>query len=253
MVELFKKIGGLKLLLAVLGAALYAFGINAFVVPAGLYSGGVLGIAQILRTLLGMIGVSAGFDISGIISYLINVPLFFLAFRSVGRSFFFRTTVCVTLSSIFLTLFPIPGIPIIEDPLTASLIGGVICGYAIGLIQRRNGYPGYVFCTEGKNQCGEAFAFGQRRGIRNLPVPLRYAHGDLFAALHRRQHRGDRPHPHAEYQLRGVYFHQARRHRNPADDHARNAALPTGPAMGLIRTKKHVYFIRSYRNTRWRI
>ena len=41
-----------KLTLAVLGSLIYAVGINVFMVPLGLYTGGMLGLAQLLRTLL---------------------------------------------------------------------------------------------------------------------------------------------------------------------------------------------------------
>ena len=35
-----------------LGNFLFAFGLNIFIVPLGLYSGGIIGFAQIIRTLL---------------------------------------------------------------------------------------------------------------------------------------------------------------------------------------------------------
>ena len=41
-----------KLTLAVLGSLIYAVGINVFMVPLGLYTGGMLGLAQLLRTML---------------------------------------------------------------------------------------------------------------------------------------------------------------------------------------------------------
>ena len=41
-----------RILLAVAGSFIYSVGINDFVTPAGLYSGGFLGAGQIIRTLL---------------------------------------------------------------------------------------------------------------------------------------------------------------------------------------------------------
>ena len=45
-----------------------------------LYSAGIVGIAQILRTLLvPLMPFAAGFDVAGIINLLLNIPLFLLA------------------------------------------------------------------------------------------------------------------------------------------------------------------------------
>ena len=41
-----------KFLICILGGIIYAFGVNLFIVPFGLYSGGLVGIAQLVRTLL---------------------------------------------------------------------------------------------------------------------------------------------------------------------------------------------------------
>ena len=43
---------GRRLLIALFGAAVYSAGVNLFIVPAGLYSGGMMGFAQVIRTVL---------------------------------------------------------------------------------------------------------------------------------------------------------------------------------------------------------
>ena len=51
---------------------LYSLGINLFVVPAGLYTGGIMGFAQLLRTFfLYLTGLELKIDIAGIINYAI--------------------------------------------------------------------------------------------------------------------------------------------------------------------------------------
>lgn len=42
----------MHLLKAVTGTFLFALGMNLFLVPAGLYSGGLFGVSQIIRTVL---------------------------------------------------------------------------------------------------------------------------------------------------------------------------------------------------------
>ena len=61
----------------IVGAGLlYSLGINLFVVPAGLYTGGIMGFAQLLRTLfLYLTGLELKIDIAGIINYAINLPI----------------------------------------------------------------------------------------------------------------------------------------------------------------------------------
>ena len=140
----FEKRDWSRLLTAVLGMLIFSVGINVFVVPAELYNGGVLGISQIIRTLLiryGNLNVR-GIDVAGIINLVLNIPLFFLAYRSISKGFFFRTLVCVFSQTFFLTVIPIPAVPLVEDTLTASLIGGIIAGSGIGLALRCRGSSG---------------------------------------------------------------------------------------------------------------
>lgn len=123
-----------RLLGAVGGVFLYAIGMNLFIVPQGLYTGGVMGICQVIRTLLTQYtGLTFHFDIAGLIYYLVNIPLFFVAMKKLGRIFFTKTLACVTAMSLFLSLIPIPQVPIMEDILASCLIGGILCGSGIGI------------------------------------------------------------------------------------------------------------------------
>lgn len=124
-----------RLAIAVFGTFLYALGMNLFVVPLGLYTGGIMGICQLIRTLLiQYLGFSfGGFDISGLIYYIINIPLFIVLMKRVGRRFFAKTLICVTSMSFFLFAIPIPHTALLEDVLASCLIAGLICGGGIGL------------------------------------------------------------------------------------------------------------------------
>lgn len=133
-----------RLFTAIAGMFVFSIGINIFVVPAELYNGGVLGISQILRTLLIRYAhLSFGsVDVAGLINLLFNIPLFFLAYRSISRGFFVRTLICVISQTMFLTIIPIPAVPLVEDTLTASLIGGIVTGAGIGLALKNGGSSG---------------------------------------------------------------------------------------------------------------
>ena len=75
-----------RVLIAVFATFLYALGVNLFIVPMGLYSGGVVGLSQVIRTLLMQhLDLPAGVDIAGILYFLINIPVLYLAWRDLDR------------------------------------------------------------------------------------------------------------------------------------------------------------------------
>lgn len=73
---------------------------------------------------------------SGIIYFIINIPLFYMGLRILGKEFAVKTLITVTIQSIFLVVVPIPAAPIIEDFLTSCIIGGLIAGTGTGLVLR---------------------------------------------------------------------------------------------------------------------
>lgn len=128
----------------IVGGFLFALGLNVFIVPLDLFSGGVIGIAQIIRSLLiQYTTLDLGqFDIAGMINFAMNIPLFILAYRSISRRFFTKTLLCVIAQTVAFTLVMIPSEPIIDDVLAACLIGGLVCGFGIGLALRSGGSGG---------------------------------------------------------------------------------------------------------------
>jgi len=120
----------------IVGAFLYAAGINLFVVPASLYSGGIMGVCQVIRTLLmEYLHIDFGtVDIAGIIYYIVNVPIFVIAYRKLGKKFFVKTLVTVTASTVILSL--IPPMTIVEDVMASCVVGGIVSGAGVGIILR---------------------------------------------------------------------------------------------------------------------
>ncbi len=125
------------------GALIYAVGMNFFVVPSGLYTSGILGFAQIIRTVLeDYFGFVFPFDISGVISFGLNIPLMIFAYKAVGKGFILRTLFCIAVQTVLLSLIPIR--LVIDDALTACIVGGIISGVGIGLSLRNGGSSGGV-------------------------------------------------------------------------------------------------------------
>lgn len=129
------------------GVTLFALSFRWFLVPANLYSGGVTGLAQLVTLMLvEVIGmrVPQNIDVTGIIFWLINVPLFLLGLGSIGRKFFIRTVVAVTVQSLLVTMIPTPQAPIFQDLLLNCLIGGAMSGFGVGLTLRSGSSGGGV-------------------------------------------------------------------------------------------------------------
>ena len=124
---------------AVCGSLLFALGVNLIITPLGLYNGGFMGIAQLLRTMIVQVlhvPVPSGVDLSGVIYFIINIPLFYMGLKILGRQFAAKTLLTVAIQSIFLVVVPIPAVPIIDDYLTSCIIGGLVAGTRTGLVLR---------------------------------------------------------------------------------------------------------------------
>lgn len=125
------------------GSLIFSAAMNLLIVPMHLYSGGFLGIAQLFRQLLTVLGVDVeNIDVAGIVYFLMNVPLLLMSYKSLGKSFFVKTILAVGCYTVFLTLIVSPATPIIEDKLTSCLIGGIIAGVGAGMTLLSGGCGG---------------------------------------------------------------------------------------------------------------
>ena len=120
---------------ALFGSLLLALAINLFIVPQHLYSSGLLGLCQVIRTLLDTkLGIRFdNFDLAGTLYLAANLPLL-LAYKTMGRSFVAMLALCTVSNSVFLSIIPIPATPIIPDVLTSCLVGGILAGFSNGLV-----------------------------------------------------------------------------------------------------------------------
>ena len=126
---------------AEIGSFLFSIAMNFFISPNHLYTGGVLGISQLIRsTVNDIFDLKVSFDYSGIIYYLINIPLFFLAYKHISKQFFFRTIFTVTLQALMISV--LPSFKILDDILTNVLVGGILAGTGVGLLLSAGGSTG---------------------------------------------------------------------------------------------------------------
>lgn len=124
---------------SIAGNLIYCFGFNMLVVPLGLYSGGFMGVAQLVTLFLTQglhLPIPPEANLTGILYFAINVPLMYMGYKILGKEFAVKTLVMVGMMSAFLVVIPIPKTPIVEDYLTACIIGGIVCGLGSGLVLR---------------------------------------------------------------------------------------------------------------------
>ena len=126
------------------GSLLYALGMNLFLTPLHLFSGGGVGLAQLLTLFLEQLIDVGSFNLYGIVYMLINIPLLFLAYFQLGQKFFIKTLIGSGAISLFITLIPTLSVPIVEDYLTSVLIGGIACGAGVGIILIAGGSGGGI-------------------------------------------------------------------------------------------------------------
>lgn len=135
MLQKVQQSKGLRLLAGVGGAILLAAAINLFIVPQGLYGGGLYGLCQVVRTLLVTnLGLEMPFDLAGILYLFSNLPLMWMAWRNMGRGFVVRMSVTTIVNSLALAIIPSPATPLIADKLTSCMVGGILGGFSCGLI-----------------------------------------------------------------------------------------------------------------------
>ena len=126
------------------GSLLYALGMNLFLTPLKLFSGGGVGLAQLLTLFLEKVMNAGNFNMYGIVYLLINIPLLFLAYFRLGHKFFIKTLIGSGAISLFITMIPTVAVPLVEDYLTSVLIGGIACGAGVGIILIAGGSGGGI-------------------------------------------------------------------------------------------------------------
>ena len=121
-----------KLIIVIIGAFIFAFSMNYFLIPADVYSSGFSGMSQLLSRLFSdyfNIHISVGFWL-----LLLNIPVIILGWRKVGKTFTLYSFISVIFSSVFLNLIPIKELS--DDILLNAVFGGVIGAIGVGMTLR---------------------------------------------------------------------------------------------------------------------
>lgn len=118
----------IDVLSALVGSFIYSAAVRMFIDPNHISVGGLTGLGSVLNYLLHFpIGLSV---------LAMNLPLFLLSWKKLGRSFFFKTMFATVVISLMLdaTAF-LPAF--LENKLLAAVAGGVCSGAGLGIIFSR--------------------------------------------------------------------------------------------------------------------
>ena len=132
---------GLKfknIMMIILGSAIYSFGFVHFNMQNELGEGGFSGITLVLY-------FAFNWDVA-LMNLLLNIPMFFLGWKLLGRKMFAYTLIGTISVSVFLKLFDIYEFQLgLEDDLfLVSLFAGVFVGLGLGIIFKYGGTTGGV-------------------------------------------------------------------------------------------------------------
>ena len=118
-----------KISTAFIYAVLVSIAMNFFWTPGHIYSSGVTGFAQLLTTLTHRYTSFTLSTAAGL--FVLNIPLLFLAWKSIGHQFAIFTFLSVFLASTMIkVLHPMT---LTTDPLICALFGGAVNGFGTGL------------------------------------------------------------------------------------------------------------------------
>ena len=125
----------------VLGNALYAFAVAAFIMPTGIVVGGVTGISIFLEKF-----IPAGWPIEvSYIVFAINVALFILGAIVIGKRFAITTAASTVLYPFFLGVFEkvfASNALIPNDLILNAAVAGLLIGVSIGIVARTGASTG---------------------------------------------------------------------------------------------------------------
>ena len=116
----------------IIGSIIVAIAFNLFLIPHNILSSGIGGIAIIL-------GILTPVN-TGIINFVLNLPILIVGYIGLGKKMIFNTIVSVVVLSAALYWIPVQAV--VTDPLLSSLFGGVLAGAGVGLVFNCNGSTG---------------------------------------------------------------------------------------------------------------
>ena len=150
----------ITLMAVIASAALQAYAVQAFIEPAGLISGGFMGMSLLINRLGTMIGIPISTSLALL---LFNLPVAWICSRSISLRFTLFSLVQVFAASLLLNVCRFA--PLFDDEILNVIFGGTAFGFATVIALRGNASAGgtdfialYVSNKKGKSIWEYVFA-----------------------------------------------------------------------------------------------
>lgn len=117
-----------SLILIIIGSIFVACAYVLFLIPHRIVPGGITGLAMVLNRLI--------LTPVGMITILLNIPLFILAIQLQGKIYTIKSLIAVIISSSFIDLFTyvLRFSSATDNRILASIYGGILLGLGLGII-----------------------------------------------------------------------------------------------------------------------
>ena len=128
-----------KIIFIALGSLITSIGVLWFLNPAGLYTGGLTGVVQLLINII--FKISGNTLNLGLLVFIFNIPILGFGLLKMNKKFVYYSIYSIVLQSLFLGLLPV-SIILEDDILSNALVGGILVGVGVGISFRVGGSGG---------------------------------------------------------------------------------------------------------------
>ena len=123
----------------IIGATIFATGVQGFIVPHHLLSGGISGLSLIIYY------ITKGVLSLGAINFLLNIPVLYAAWRWLGRWHLGVTLFGTLFMSVVINLLaPLSSLELTHNPIIGGILGGLFSGLGLGIVYRGGGNTGGI-------------------------------------------------------------------------------------------------------------
>lgn len=128
------------ILMIIFGTFVMGFAFSVFLEPNNISTGGFSGLSMIIKSLLEKVNIN--FLSSSVIYLMLNVGLFILAIKTIGKRFAIKALIGIVSFSLAMEVFAILPLDIQYETTISALYGGIFMGIGLGIAIRFGGSTG---------------------------------------------------------------------------------------------------------------
>ncbi len=114
-----------RMMFITFGTIIFSIGVSYFIVPADLLPGGLTGFARLAQYGVTQMGLSLNL---GLWIVILNIPIMILGLKGISKRFVYYSMYSIILQGLFIGIFEANPVPIGEEILAMSVLGGGLIG-----------------------------------------------------------------------------------------------------------------------------